>query len=109
VPDYLRKSSVYADRGSACHAVMALILGDDGGEEAPPPESFVGWTFNDYTITRDDIENAIRPVWEHVDELLDQPGAEYFLEHRVEFPGIPGAFGTCDLLVRIGDTIYLLD
>ena len=37
------------------------------------------------------------------------PGAEYFLERRVVFPTIPGAFGTCDLIVRIGSAIHVID
>jgi hypothetical protein len=44
-----------------------------------------------------------------VTPLLDAPGAEFYLEQRVAFPTIPGAFGTADLIVRIGDTIYVVD
>jgi hypothetical protein len=44
-----------------------------------------------------------------VDALLDTPGAEYYVEYRVAFPGIAGAFGTVDLLVRIGDTNHVID
>jgi Protein of unknown function (DUF2800) len=41
--------------------------------------------------------------------LLDQPGAEYFLEHRVAFPTIENAFGTADLIVRINDVAHVID
>jgi hypothetical protein len=41
--------------------------------------------------------------------LLDAPGAEYFLEQRVVFPTIPDTFGTCDLIVRIGATVHVVD
>jgi hypothetical protein len=58
-------------------------------------------------ITADDIENALRPVLTHAEALLD--GAEYYLEYRVVFPTIAGAYGTLDLLVRIGDTIHVTD
>ena len=44
-----------------------------------------------------------------MEALLDAPGAEYYLEHRVVFPGIADTFGTCDLIVRIGDTIHVID
>ena len=37
------------------------------------------------------------------------PGAEYYLEHRVVFPTIADAFGTADLLVRIGSTVHVID
>ena len=57
----------------------------------------------------DDVENALRPAYAYVDALLDTPGAEYYLEQRVDFPTIPGAFGTADLLVRIGATVHVID
>jgi Protein of unknown function (DUF2800) len=103
VPAHLRKPSAYADRGTACHAAMVLLL-DDSGHSL---ESLVGKTINNYTITRDDVENALQPVYAYVETLLDE--AEYYLEHRVVFPTIAGAYGTLDLLVRIGDTIYVVD
>jgi hypothetical protein len=105
VPAHLRTSSRYADRGSSLHLVMALLLGDN----PPSLDSLVGTTIDSYTITGDDIENAIRPVYDLVDLFLDTPGAEYFLEQRVVFPSIAGAFGTVDLLVRDGTTIHVID
>jgi hypothetical protein len=105
VPEHLRRSSAYADRGSALHSAIALLLSDD----PPSLESLVGKTFNGYTITSDDVENALRPVYGYVVQLLDTPGAEFYLEHRVVFSTIAGAFGTVDLIVRIGDTIYVID
>jgi hypothetical protein len=104
VPEHLRRSSVYAVRGSSCHAAMARLI-----ERECSLDDLVGETIGDYTLTRDDIENALRPVLTYVDELLDQPGAEYFLERRVVFPGIADTFGTADLIARIGDTIHVID
>jgi hypothetical protein len=106
VPAYLRKPSAYADRGTALHAATGLLLDDN---EPPSFDSLVGKTFNNYALTRDDVENALRPAFAYVDALLDTPGAEFFLEHRVVFPTIAGAFGTLDLLVRIGDTVHVVD
>ena len=40
-------------------------------------DDLVGETIDDYTITSDDVENALRPVLAYVEALLDQPGAEY--------------------------------
>ena len=105
VPDYLRKSSAYAERGTALHAAMALLLGDD----PPSSESLAGKTFNGYTITSDDVETALRPAYAYVAALLDTPGAEYYLEQRVDFPTVAGAFGTADLIVRIGSTVHVVD
>jgi hypothetical protein len=106
VPAHLRKSSVYADRGTALHAAMALLLDEDN---APPLDSLVGKTFGNYTVTRADVEDALRPAYAYADALLAAPGAEYYLEHRVVFPSIEGAFGTVDLISRIGSTIYVSD
>jgi hypothetical protein len=71
-------------------------------------DSLVGETINNYTITRDDVENALAPVYAYVDALLT-PGAEYYLERRVIFPTIANTFGTCDLLVRIGNAVHVID
>ena len=82
VPAHLRKSSAYADRGTALHAAMALL---DRARMFASTTS-LAQTIDNYTITRDDIENALRPVLAYVDALLDAPGAEYYLEQRVAFP-----------------------
>jgi hypothetical protein len=51
----------------------------------------------------------LAPVYTYVDQLLDAPGAEFYLEHHVAFPSIAGAFGTVDLLVRIGGVVHVID
>jgi hypothetical protein len=104
VPDYLRRSSIYAARGTACHAAMVHLIDEDEHFE-----SLVDKTFDNYTITRDDVENALRPVYAYIAPLLDAPGAGFFLEQRVALSTIPGAFGTCDLLIRIGNTVHVID
>ena len=104
VPAQLRRSSAYADRGTACHAAIVHLI-----DENEDLESLVGKTINNYTIARDDVENALQPVYAYVDALLDTPGAEFYREQRVAFPTIPGAFGTVDLLVCIGSTIHVID
>jgi hypothetical protein len=104
VPAYLRKVSAYAERGTACHTAMALLI-----ENARTLEGLVDEIIGGYRITADDVENALRPAYAYVDALLDAPGAEFYLEQRVVFPTIPGAFGTVDLIVRIGARLYIID
>jgi len=104
VPEYLRRVSAYADRGTALHAAMVLLI-----DEKESLESLVGKMIGTYTVAADDVENALRPVYAYVAQLLDTPGAEFYLERRVAFPTIAGAFGTVDLLVRIGSTVYIID
>jgi hypothetical protein len=106
VPAYLRKPSAYADRGTACHAAITLLLAEDRHARV---ESLAGKTFDSYTITSDDVETALRPVYAYVETLLDTLGAEYFLEQRVVFPTIPDTWGTVDLLARIGRAIHVID
>ena len=106
VPAYLRKSSAYADRGTALHAAITLLLAEDTHALV---ESLVGKVFGDYAITSDDVANALAPAYAYVETLLDAPGAEYYLEQRIVFPTIPDTWGTVDLLVRIGRTIHVID
>ena len=102
MPAQLRKNSAYADRGTALHTVMARLV--DNEEPAEPNETISG-----YEITTDDIANVLRPAFTYVAQLLDAPGAEYYLEQRVTFPTVAGAFGTVDLLVRLGATVHVVD
>jgi hypothetical protein len=104
VPEHLRRSTAYADRGTGLHTAVALILA-----EKETLESLIGQTINNYTITRDDGEDALRPALAYIDALLDRAGAEFYIEQRVAFPTIAGAYGTVDLLVRISNTIYVVD
>jgi Protein of unknown function (DUF2800) len=103
VPAHLRRSSAYAERGSALHVAVPRLI-----ERECSLDDLVGAKIGDYVVTRDDVENSLRPVLAFVDGLLDQ-GAEYFLEKRVAFPAIAGAFGTADLLARIGRTVHVTD
>jgi Protein of unknown function (DUF2800) len=104
VPAYLRRTSSYAERGTALHSAMALLI-----DENEDLESLVGKTLDNYAITRDDVENALRPAYAYIAPLLDAPGAEFYLEQRVVFPTIPGAFGTVDLIIRNGNALHLID
>jgi len=104
VPAYLHPTSAYAERGTALHSAMALLI-----EEKRCLDDLVGEMFNGYASTTDDVENALRPAYDYVVTLLDAPGAAYYLEQRVVFPTIPGAFGTVDLIVRIGSTVHVVD
>ena len=104
VPAHLRKVSAYAERGTALHTAMALLI-----DNACSLDGLVGESISGYTITRDDVENALRPAYAYVESLLDAPGAEFYLERHLTFPIIAGAFGTVDLLVRIGSTVHVVD
>ena len=103
-PAHLRRDTVYAQRGAALHVAMTLLI-----ERERTLDSLVGETIGEYAITPDDVALALRPALAHVDALLDQPGAEYYLEHRVAFPTIENAFGTADLIVKIAGAANVID
>jgi Protein of unknown function (DUF2800) len=107
VPAHLRKTSSYAERGTALHAAMALLIDDLDASKARL-DGLAGTTIGNYTITADDVQTALAPALAYIDALL-VPGAEFYLERRVAFPTVAGAFGTADLLVRIGNTAYVID
>jgi hypothetical protein len=118
VPPELRRTSAYAERGTALHAAMVQLLDASalpGAEEISATEllaKLAGTTIGAYTITSDDVENALVPAYAYVNTLLDTPGAGagFYLEHRVTFPGIDATtFGTCDLLDRIGNMVHVVD
>src|SRR5215472_8543918 len=104
VPTHLRRTSSYAERGTALHTAMALLI-----DNARSLDDLVGAIISGYAITHDDVENALRPAFAYIDALLETPGAEFYLEQRVAFPTIPDAFGTADLLMRIGGTVHVID
>jgi hypothetical protein len=105
VPAHLQKPpGAYADRGTALHAAMSRLI-----EGETSFDDLVGATIDGYAVTRDDVENALKPAYTYVDALLNTFGAEYYLESRVKFPIVPGAFGTADLIVRVGNVIHVVD
>ena len=104
VPAYLRKVSAYAERGTALHTAMALLI-----DNARTFDGLVGEIIGCYAITRDDVENVLRPAYAYIDALLDAPGVGFHLEQRVTFPTISGAFGTVDLLVRSDSIVRVID
>src|SRR6516165_3416617 len=69
VPAQLRRVSAYAERGTALHTAMALLI-----DNARSLDALAGEIINGYTITHDDVENALRPAYAYIEPLLDAPG-----------------------------------
>jgi hypothetical protein len=80
-------TSVYAEEGTRLHELIAMHLSGSpvSGEEK--------------------IDQAL----ELLDELDPRNEMEYEVEQRVEFPDIEGAFGSVDLIGRLGDVAVVLD
>jgi hypothetical protein len=98
-------SSSYADEGTLLHNVIAAILESDKGAEA-----FIGTRYADQTLTQDLIDEKLRPALRALDEIDPNCELELEIEAEVSLDDlIPGAFGSCDLLGKLGDTTVILD
>lgn len=102
--------SVYANEGTTLHEMMTILLND----ESKNPEDLLPFTFTHkdgwtYEITEDIWFDLGQPALDAFLDFMDwaeqETGGtfEYLVEQQVEFPGIPGAFGTGDVLWRCGD------
>lgn len=115
-PSDKRESSSYADEGSALHECMQYILENN----VVDIEEVVGMTFGvsetspaGYVMTPKLVKDAIVPCVEFFDYLddtyRDEGGVEFIVEKRCQFPGIPGAFGTSDLIFRTDKRTGVVD
>lgn len=111
-------SSSYAQEGTALHELMAMTL-EDGVEPTDMlPYTFTakaehgGWS---HTITKAVWYEKGEPALEAFDNFVSQTELrlddemKLQVENRVAFPGIPGAFGTADILGRCGSELFCLD
>ena len=95
-------SSIYADKGTLLHtAISEVLLGED---------NVIGMTYEGQTLDQTLFDDKVQVALDLLDTL--DPGGEMKLaiETRVGFGKfLPGAFGSCDVLGRIGDTAYVID
>jgi hypothetical protein len=98
-------SSIYADKGTLLHTVISDVLAEDKA-----PEDMIGLKYEDQTLDQDMIDEKINPALDLLDQLDPHQEMKIVVETRVGFGSyLPGAFGSCDLLGRIGDTAYVID
>jgi hypothetical protein len=111
------RGSIYAQEGTALHEIMAIVLEKDAEPTDLLPFTFTtdkdgGWSFTvDHDLWMDKGEPALRAFDAFVcqtEKRLGEP-MQFLIETRVEFPGIPGAFGTSDVMARCGDEIFVID
>ena len=95
-------SSVYADKGTLLHtAISEVLLGED---------NVIGMTYEGQTLDQDMIDQKMQPALDLLDKLDPDGAMKLAIETRVGFGNyLPGAFGSCDVLGRIGDTAYVID
>jgi hypothetical protein len=110
------RGSVYAQEGTALHEMQALALAKDIEPTTLLPFTFTsereGWAF---TVDRDLWEDKGEPALRAFDAFVCQEEKrlgepmQFLIETRVQFPGIPNAFGTADIIARCGGEIFVLD
>lgn len=112
------EGSIYAQEGTALHEIMAIALERDVEPTTLLPFTYTapaakgGWSFTvDADLWVEKGEPALAAFDAFVAEHETRIGADMRLivETRVAFPGIPGAFGTSDVMAKCGDEIFIMD
>jgi hypothetical protein len=100
-----KPSSKYADEGTLLHNVMAEMLGSD-----KELRHVLDMEYNGIKLTGDLIDEKVRPALDAINEIDPDAQLEFAVEQTVSFGDlIPGVFGSCDLIGRIGDRAIVLD
>lgn len=110
LPESIKKeSSSYADEGTALHEAIAHILDHDIKEL----DDIIGEVFAGYVVTPELVDEGLVPALEVFDmidaESAKAGGLEFVLEKRCQMPGIPGAFGTSDVIARDDSRSVIVD
>jgi len=100
-----KPSSKYADEGTLLHNVMAELLGQD-----KELRHVLDMEYNGLKLTGELLDEKIRPALDAINEIDPDAQLEFAVEQTVSFGDlIPGVFGSCDLIGRIGDRAVILD
>jgi Protein of unknown function (DUF2800) len=111
--------SEFAEEGSAMHEVMAVIMNHrllhPRSNMFKFAEKLIGKHFYDRDLTAEHYSTMVLPALEQLvfleAEYAETGGGFTVLgvEKQVEFPGIPGAFGTIDLILGSTSTVLHVD
>jgi hypothetical protein len=109
--------SQYAEEGTFAHKVMdrIMLLRQHAGRPFNPfleVRTLVGLDFHDRALTQAHLDELIEPALVHLAVLEKGYGGGFevlAVEKSVDFPGVPGAHGTVDLILGNADTILLVD
>ena len=112
VPVNLEAESGYAVRGTALHDAMAAFLTE--GEDVSM-STLVGREFYGRTISAEDVEEALSPALDQLDNVIKQAGGEcdLWIEQTAVFlqpegEDVPGSFGTIDVILRTNAGHYYI-
>lgn len=110
------RGSDYAREGTALHELMAMTLRDGIEPTAILPYTFTAadgsWSF---TVDRALWDDKGEPALAAFDKFCARMETELdddmvmLIERRVAVAGIPGAFGTSDIIGRCGGELFVMD
>jgi len=118
LPEQVEVPSEYANYGSAMHMVMDRLMAmyGDGFPDIDTVTSaaaeFRGETFYDRVLTDQHLDDSIIPAIDALYDLMEHYDGGFRVlanELRVDFPGVPGAHGTSDLLLASNNRIIMVD
>ena len=98
--------SKYAAEGTMLHACMDRLLNEDDLGVA----ELIGFKVNNVVLTQDLIDAKLAPALAALDEIDPERRMIYQTEVEIDFGDfLPGVFGNCDLMARIGTKAIILD
>jgi hypothetical protein len=121
LPPSANRSSEFADEGTAMHEVMAHLMemrraaaahGISPLNSITEARRLLGRTFYDRQITQEHLDTMILPALDALAKLEEKYGGGFEVvgvEQHVTFPGIPGAHGTCDLILASRKAVLHVD
>jgi hypothetical protein len=118
LPPSADKPSEYAEEGTAMHAAMdrAMCARHNGLNPADydtgVPGLDLGMLLHDRELTQEHLDTMIYPALAQLDTLESIHDGWFKVadvEARVRFPGVPGAFGTVDLILQSDTHVMLVD
>lgn len=100
-----KPSSSYADAGTLLHNAIAQMLGTDA-----KADDVIGSEYNGIELTPELFEDKLVPAVQALNAIDPNQELEYAVEQTVSFGDLlPGVFGSCDIIGRLGDRAVILD
>lgn len=103
--------TIYTRTGSMLHGAIAAVV-----EDTLYPEDMIGFELDGVVLDEELLEEKLAPAVKMFDTLLDELEAEFgeqakiAVEKEVSFGKfIPDAFGSCDVILRCGSRVVVLD
>lgn len=116
LPNIVETTNVYAEEGSHYHDVMSALMQARQSRNKidliRTATSYIGRHFYDRELTTQGLNTAVIPALQYLAELERIYGGGFRVvgvEKEMRFPGIPGAFGTGDVMLQSTRYIMLPD